>query len=95
MRTSPQIKRADDGTDNGNDQNNNFGNACWVARAVYGEDNPDWRLFRHWLLTKAPAWFRSLYISRGEVFAAWLGDKPRTRSLIRRWMNRRIRRVQP
>lgn len=77
----------DDGSDNGQVD-------CWVARAVYGEDNPDWQLFRQWMLTKAPAWFRSLYIAKGANFATWLRDKPRTRSVIRRWMDRRIKRLR-
>jgi len=33
---------------------------CWVAREVYGADNPRWLEFRTWLLTQAPAWFRDL-----------------------------------
>ena len=65
---------------------------CWVAREVYGQQNPDWQHFRQWLLTEAPAWFRSLYIARGEATAFWLRDKPRVKSLIRRWMDRRIAR---
>ena len=38
---------------------------CWVARAVYGEDNPRWMLFRVWLMANAPAWFRGLYLRHG------------------------------
>ena len=26
------------------------GECCWVAREVYGETNPQWLLFRSWLL---------------------------------------------
>ena len=60
---------------------------CWVARAVYGEENPRWLLFRGWLLGDAPGWFRRLYISRGERFARWLAPHPAIKSLIRRWMD--------
>ena len=48
------------------------GNCCWVAREVYGEANPQWLMFRRWLLGDSPIWFRNLYISRGEAFANWL-----------------------
>src|SRR4051812_854813 len=45
---------------------------CWVARAVYGEDNPRWLLFRDWLTQDSPAWFHALYLRHGERFALWL-----------------------
>ena len=61
--------------------------ACWVARAVYGEENPRWLLFRGWLLGDAPGWFRRLYMSHGERFALWLASHPGIKSLIRRWMD--------
>ena len=66
------------------------GGICWVAREVYGEDNPKWVLFREWLLSKAPAWFRNLYIKYGERFAEFISNKPKLKSLIRRWMDSRI-----
>jgi hypothetical protein len=66
------------------------GKYCWVAREVYGEDNPKWVLFREWLLSKAPAWFRSLYIKHGAEFAEFIRNKPKLKSLIRRWMDSRI-----
>ncbi len=64
--------------------------SCWVARAVYGEANPRWLLFRQWLLGHAPAWFRGLYLRHGEKFAAWLQNKPWLKAAIRRWMDARI-----
>lgn len=63
---------------------------CWVAREVYGQDNPKWEQFKAWLLEDAPAWFRSLYATHGEKFAAWIHDKPRIKAAIRWWMDRRI-----
>jgi hypothetical protein len=66
------------------------GGICWVAREVYGEENPKWVLFREWLLSKAPAWFRNLYIKYGERFAEFISNKPKLKSLIRRWMDSRI-----
>jgi hypothetical protein len=64
--------------------------ACWVAREVYGAENPKWVLFREWLFSKAPAWFRNLYIKYGERFAEFISNKPKLKSLIRRWMDSRI-----
>jgi hypothetical protein len=63
---------------------------CWVAREVYGVENPKWVLFREWLFSKAPAWFRNLYIKYGERFAEFISNKPKLKSLIRRWMDSRI-----
>lgn len=64
--------------------------ACWVAREVYGPENPRWLLFRTWLLTRAPAWFRGAYLRWGPAVAGWLRGKDRTKNLIRLWMDRRI-----
>ena len=75
--------------------NNNNNNSCWVARAVYGARNPRWLVFRFWLLRRAPAWFRALYLRHGESFAAWVADKPRLRAVIRRWMDARIAGLVP
>ena len=64
--------------------------ACWVAREVYGESNPRWMMFRHWLFTLAPEWFRNLYIKFGERFAKFISNKPALKSFIRSWMDSRI-----
>ena len=63
---------------------------CWVAREVYGEENPQWRRFRTWMITRSPDWFRNLYISHGERFASFIRNKPRIKAVIRRWMDARI-----
>jgi hypothetical protein len=57
--------------------------ACWVAREVYGVENPKWLLFREWLETKAPEWFHKLYLEEGERFAEYIKDKPLLKSVIR------------
>jgi predicted ribosomally synthesized peptide with nif11-like leader len=64
---------------------------CWVAREVYGADNPQWLLFREWMLSDSPSWFRNLYISKGEAFAKWLSRHTWLKSMIRHWMDSRIR----
>ena len=72
-------------------QGSGNGKCCWVAREVYGETNPQWLLFRRWLLGDSPSWFRNLYISRGEAFANWLSRHTWLKPVIRRWMDSRIR----
>ena len=64
------------------------GAMCWVARAVYGEDNPKWLIFREWLLTDAPGWLRNAYMKYGPSFAAWIADKPAWKNIIRKLMDR-------
>lgn len=63
---------------------------CWVAREVYGSDNPRWMQFRVWMLLDAPKWFLNLYIKYGERFANWISNKPTIKSMIRYWMDTRI-----
>jgi hypothetical protein len=64
---------------------------CWVAREVYGSNNPAWLLFREWMLCDSPNWLFHLYRKHGERFANWISDKPRTKSIIRKWMDSKIR----
>jgi len=64
---------------------------CWVAREVYGYDNPKWILFRSWLLNNSPSWFRNLYIKYGERFAKFISNKPVLKNIIRKWMNTKIK----
>lgn len=56
---------------------------CWVAREVYGKENPKWLLFREWLYTKAPKWFHKLYLEEGEEFAEYIKDKPLLKAVIK------------
>jgi hypothetical protein len=63
---------------------------CWVAREVYGENNPRWIEFRTWLLTRSPNWFHNLYIKYGPRFAQFISNKPKMKRAIRLWMDSRI-----
>jgi hypothetical protein len=63
---------------------------CWVAREVYGESNPRWIQFREWLFNAAPGWFRALYLAHGERFAKFISNKPRLKTVIYKWMEKRI-----
>ncbi len=65
-------------------------NKCWVARKIYGEDNPDWVVFRHWLENDGPKWLDKLYEKHGEMFAKWVDNKPTIQKTIRKWMDKRI-----
>jgi len=67
-----------------------FNMGCWVAREVYGQDNPKWIMFRHWMLNVGPKWFRNLYLKHGEKFAAFIKNKPVLKSIIRNWMDARV-----
>lgn len=67
-----------------------FSPVCWVARSVYGVNNPQWVRFRHWLLNFAPRWFKAAYIKHGEKFAAWLDKNAWAKPPIKAWMDSRI-----
>ena len=64
---------------------------CWVAREVYGIENPKWIQFRNWMLNDSPSWFRNLYIKYGERFAKFISNKPALKNIIRKWMNTKIK----
>ena len=66
------------------------GGLCWVAREVYGEDNPKWMQFRSWLVNKAPDWFHEWYLTYGEVVAEWLRDKPDLKARIKIFMDSKL-----
>lgn len=63
---------------------------CWVAREIYGQENPSWVLFREWLTGYAPKWLHDLYCKHGEKFAAWIKNKPSLKKAIKWWMDGRI-----
>ena len=71
---------------------------CWVAREVYGADNPRWLVFREWVVNEAPGWFRRLYIKHGEAFAEFIKDKPLIKRAVRFGMdlivNRKLKGVR-
>ena len=61
--------------------------SCWVAREVYGNDNPRWLMFREWLDTEAPKWLHKLYNQEGERFAEFISNKPILKTIIRSMMD--------
>jgi hypothetical protein len=65
------------------------GAVCWVARAAFGDANPEWLTFRSWLLRRAPAWLLRAYARHGERAAEVLRRMPWARPLVRggmRWL---------
>ena len=74
--------------------NPNFGGLCWVAREVYGADDPRWLLVRAWLLTEAPDWLREAYAAHGEEFAAWLHDKPLAKAAVKALMDQVVEKYE-
>ena len=64
---------------------------CHVAREIYGDDNPQWVAFYMWKENSAPRWFKALYNEYSEQWAAFIRNKPRLKSIIRRWMTSRIK----
>lgn len=67
---------------------------CWVAREVYGKDNPKWLVFREWLHTSAPDWLYDLYIEHGEQFAEFISNKPALKWIVRKTMDFLVRREE-
>jgi alpha-tubulin suppressor-like RCC1 family protein len=61
--------------------------SCWVARLVYGENNPDWMVFRNWMLHESPIWFRNTYLKYGERFADFIKNKPLIKKIVRKAMD--------
>lgn len=63
---------------------------CWVAREVYGADNPRWLMFREWMLNDSPSWLFKLYLKYGERFANWLKGNGWLKPAIRKFMDSKI-----
>jgi hypothetical protein len=61
---------------------------CWVAREVYGEEDPRWVQFRTWLLNDAPKWLLNLYAKHGEWFAGVVRKAPILKRALRPLMDR-------
>lgn len=57
--------------------------ACWVAREVYGADNPRWTEFRHWLLNEAPDDIRETYLAYGPAVAEAIRGDDEAKALFR------------
>lgn len=55
---------------------------CWIARAVYGQNNSRWLVFRGWLVNKAPSWFRRWYMIHGPAIGRTIERHPLLRAAL-------------
>mgnify|MGYP003641612049 CR=1 FL=1 len=60
---------------------------CWVAREVYGKDDPKWLQFREWVIGYSPDWFYNAYIKYGERMASVVNKAPVLKAIIRPFMD--------
>ena len=60
---------------------------CWVAREVYGEDDPKWLQFREWVISYSPDWFYKAYSKYGENVAKVVAKVPALKLVIRPFMD--------
>jgi hypothetical protein len=67
--------------------------ACWIARAAFGENSPKWRIFRHWLMNKAPRIVRRTYLVYGPSFAPKVRANRLLGALVRGFMTLAINRT--
>lgn len=63
---------------------------CWVAREVFGADNPQWLRFREWMFRCAPDKFFNWYLANGEAYAQRIAQLPRVKAKLRVWMEAKI-----
>jgi hypothetical protein len=59
---------------------------CWIAREVFGGEDPKWLIFRDWMRVCAPQWLRLLYAANGQVLAGRIKNKPRIKRMLKAWM---------
>ena len=64
-----------------------FPGICWVAREVYGKDDPKWLQFREWVIGYSPDWFYNAYIKYGERMASVVNKAPVLKAIIRPFMD--------
>ena len=57
--------------------------SCWAARECLGTATNQWKQFRCWMLNFAPRSLRSLYLRRGEEFAAYLSTHLAAKAQVR------------
>ena len=64
-----------------------IGQMCWVAREVYGKDDPKWLQFREWVIGYSPDWFYNAYTEYGERAAKVVSKAPILKAIIRPFMD--------
>lgn len=66
---------------------------CWLARAVYGENNPEWKKFRKYIYNIAPEWQKDVYTKYAPRLAKYAKNNNFFRLALRNWMNTKIRNI--
>lgn len=61
---------------------------CHVARTIYGEHSPKWRVYRHWLMNKAPRSLRRAYLIHSVQWSAKVRSNWLLRAAVRFLMDR-------
>lgn len=56
---------------------------CWISRAAFGADNPEWLNVRKWMLLRAPKWLFDAYVKHGPDVAAWIERNPVSKPFFR------------
>lgn len=67
-----------------------LGSLCWVSRAAFGADNPEWLKVRKYMLTDAPKWLFNAYVKHGPDLADWIERHPVTKPLFRAALRRLV-----
>lgn len=83
VKTSGDVKNINSGKGN-----------CWLARAVYGENNPEWQKFRKYIYNIAPEWQKDIYIKYAPRLALKAKKSSMFRNIIKSWMNTKIRNIE-
>lgn len=63
---------------------------CWVSRAAFGADNPEWLKVRQWMLTKSPRWLFDAYVTHGPKLAEWIERNPVMKPVFRAGLRRLV-----
>ena len=70
-----------------------FAAFCYVSQEVYGIEGQEWLKFRHWMYHESPRWFKQFYIKHGKTIAIFISDKPRTKNILKYFMDKQIKKV--
>ncbi len=74
----------------GNNVGGVMGAKCWVARAVYGVDDPKWEAMRDYIANDAPKEFRNFYYAYGVDIARDIANRPAALDRLRVLMDKAI-----
>lgn len=66
---------------------------CWLARAAYGEQNPEWQKFRKYIYNIAPKWQKDIYVEYAPRLANYAKRNDIFRKIVKSWMNTKIRNI--